>query len=132
MAPYTTPSLDEMSDDVPVEFPPSATLVESRLQSWLSVLLWAKIEIDEADVDWFVGRLPPQSKVSRTTRLGITNDLNYFEEPPWWDPDSSREFIAAIIELPAVDYHYPEHGQILINMDDARRAVIYLYWQAGS
>jgi len=128
---YTTPSLHEVSQLTSLQFPPSARLVESRLYTWLSQELLSNVEIDRAEVDPFVEALPPQSEISHTSKLGITNDIyGHNELPPWWNPNSAKTFIATIIRMPLEDYHIVNEVSLLIDMDSGQQVIIYLFWVA--
>ncbi len=134
----TNPGVAEISKMTHLGFPPSAELINSRLESWLTKQLYAVVRIDRPDVTSFVASFPQPAEVQSDDRLGITNNMcGEDAAPPWWDPDSARDFVAAVIELPLkfsdeelTDYDITNTVSLLISMDDHQRAIIYLFWVA--
>ncbi|MCK4323673.1 MAG: hypothetical protein KAW89_04030 [Armatimonadetes bacterium] len=125
----SAPPLEEISTLLSIQFPPSARLIHSYYTAWQDWALYAKVEIDRADVDRFIAALPSPEKLSRTDRLLVTNVLfDWSKHSSWWDPDSARDFIAVEIHRGPL----PNSGEfalvyLLINLDDPNQAVIYLH-----
>ena len=125
------PDLRKMQECTPLRFPPSRRLLYVCGETWLEDWFAAKVELDPADVPRLLASLPAGARKSRKDRLGVTNKLSTMESSPaWWDPDSARSFVAVNAELPLGGYDVLNRLQLLVNLDDPRQAVVYLFWDA--
>jgi len=124
----TAPPLEEISTLLSIQFPPSARLTHSYYTRWQDWFLYAKVEIDRADVNRFIAALPSPEELSRTDRLLVTNVLfGWSKHSSWWDPDSARDFIAGRYEMLHGEEYAYSSLEFLINLDDPNQAIIYLY-----
>ncbi|MCE5315023.1 hypothetical protein LLG38_08485 [bacterium] len=113
----TSPSLYQVHHITGVEFPKSARLLYSDYEVWQGTELFAKFEIDRADVDKFLWGFPG---VSSTDRMEFDN----WKEVSWWDPDSWSKFKAVKCE-----YNQGGELKIFVGLDDDKRVSVYLfYW----
>jgi len=124
----TAPPLEEISTLLSIQFPPSARLTHSYYTVWQDWFLYAKVEIDRADVDRFIAALPSPEELSGIDRLFVINALSdWNKHASWWDPDSARDFIVVEIHRgPPPNSGEFDLLQLLINLDDPNQAVIYL------
>jgi len=119
--------IEEISDMMGVDFPASATLTNSRLMVWFGPNLYARIEMDAADIEPFVASLPEPKWTSRDERLGIL-DRTGEKNDPWWTPMAPRSYLAVKVNMPLKEYNECNRLQLLFDLDVAPRTVMYLYW----
>ena len=118
-------SLSEISKLTGLRFPAGAKLVHGQNTSFEDSGITAKIEMNRADLGKFLASVPSQRAESRTDRLGITDGI-VADGLTWWDPDSSKHFIAIRIER----LGQRDLFRILVGLDDPDRAVVYVDWSA--
>lgn len=127
-------SLPEFRKLTDLELPPSARLLHAELHDWRAgESVTAKLRLAKHDVNKLVkivSAYPPGSErwaerpervVSSTDRLRI--DRIHDGLPDWWHPGSAQQFVAA-----RVDYAPTTWMQLLIESDDAKEAIVYVYW----
>ena len=125
---FRSPSLKELSRALQIEFPESARLLKGKLLGMVGYTIYAKIEMDRADIDSFIASLPGSLSVSRGQRPDMDEQHAQWE---WWDPSSARDFVSIVGEYQLPGCTYPNRLRILIAMDDPERAVVYLYCIGG-
>jgi len=124
--------VDELADLIELSFPPESILRASHARFWLWDELIAVVELPRGAVGELLSALAPSAEVSRTDRLGISS-----EGPRWWRPETAHHFVAIrlIDDPPAPGFtasrqYECEELHLLIDLDDARTAVIYVEWEA--
>ncbi|HET6454121.1 MAG TPA: hypothetical protein VFI02_06930 [Armatimonadota bacterium] len=127
--PQSEPDLATITTLTSVRFPPSARLVESRLSvHGVSEDIWAKIEIDKVDVDKFIAPFP---KDWRATGLSFAKYASHPKKLPWWHPDTGKKLLTFLTSGEVKDSSKLFTLMMQINMDDAKKATIYLWWGMG-
>lgn len=119
------PSLDKITEITSIDFPAGAELRNARYENKPGgEYLYAQVEISVSDVDGFVRSLPAPKKISKDDRIGLTDDIRLAGTEKWWTPDASRKFLT--VDLSDAEDNYTK--KLLISMDDAEQAFIYLAW----
>ena len=129
----SSPNLSEISRRSHVIFPQGTRVLGSYMHfQWDGYLLFAKLEMDKADVDDFIRSIPHShwQEDSTKDRLGVTRESwRSFEcygvpkaeiAPSWWTPDSVRHYRAVIRDGNDVAV------RLLLDTRQSKRTTIYL------
>ncbi len=126
--------LDELTEWTAVEFPSGVQVLNSWAFLGFRYSLLAKVAMPVAGVPELLSSLPPDVQTSSMDRLGVHSGEGY---PRWWRPDSARRFMAVRAERRSPNYDRTLRGgwrwesfEMLIDLDDADTAVLYVSWAA--
>lgn len=130
MFPPHAMTLGEVEDYTGLNFPPGTHLRQAQLQETPGESgLFAVLEMDRGSAERFLGGLPASAQTSRSDRLGIT-ETSGWHEPPWWQPDSPRDFIAVRLGTGSGSPIWVG-PLLLVSLDDPVVAVVYLFRTSG-
>ena len=129
------PGLAQVSAHTSLQFPPNAKLMGSSYVRWQGFSLRATVELDHADVESFLASVPRPCEVAKEDRSFLTFGFEDTQHmPSWWNPYAAQKFIAANYQWHSPDGsrnekdHHWEVLELLIDLDNPQRAVIYLDW----
>lgn len=117
------PSLQKIGSYASVKFPESARLVNSHGRSFLEIHIFAKVEMDRAEVDQFISSLPEPREAMDADEIALRCH-GFFD---WWNPGSLKRCRG--IEIT----HDNPSGKsrrwtVLVGLDDPHKAVVYLHY----
>jgi hypothetical protein len=125
VGPWPHPPLWQVERVAEVKFPKSARLLNSYGRWFMEVHVYAKVEIDAADVEPFIKSLPksltpyyqdnPRSPVSQLYR-------------DWWDCSKARKYRILNYLKEPTDESRTEVHWFFIDLDNPQKAVVYLWY----
>ncbi len=121
VGPWPRPPLWQVERVAKVDFPKSARLLNSYGRWFMEVHIYAKIEMDAADVEPFLKSLPQTERgvALYETRAPITH-VSW----EWWDPGKAKRY--KIVQYGKAQGDATEINWFLIDLDNPRKAVVYM------
>lgn len=121
---HTVPGIGRISQLTGIRFPDSTRLINSELVDYRNQeMLMAKLGVDAQDVRSFLKCIPHRDTISR-------RDWSQFStaDPrrPWWNPHRAAKYVMSEDQ----DVGVRSVTIMLVDLDNSREAVIYLYWSA--
>jgi hypothetical protein len=125
--PVTLTHIREVTQITGLHFPREAVLLDGEFLGGMSPYLIARIRIAHAEVARFLAQSPIHGRANNTgSYLQETNVP--FMERRGWNPRRVRRFLA-VDGLPMPQSYGTAGAWILIDLDDPRAAILYLYYQ---
>ena len=125
--PWPHPPLWQIERISSISFPSSARVLNSHGRWFMETDVWAKIEMDKADLKSFTSSLPASGVSSDYNRTqSLTNELS----SKWWDPETAKQTVY-YESRKAGDSNSTRNTVTVIlarNATDPRKVVVYFMY----
>lgn len=120
---FQAPGLPGIAQMAQMNLPAQMEVTNSTLCFGIKKKMRARMELSKSDVRRFAKLLKEQGfSMSESDRVGIT-EFGYPRVLAWWKPGECRSFVSAHRKNADGD------TRVVVSLDDADRATVYLLWE---